>query len=137
MLSAVAGYQLNKVFTIEGRVGQGIQDEEFVGSGLKAKIGVENSYTLVGKASWKILDNFALYGVSGYNTTSYQLRVNNSGALFEEKRSENGLMYGAGATFHITSYLSINAEYAVLPELNDDGSKLDITNLSTSMHYRF
>lgn len=137
VLSAVAGYQLNEVFAIEGRVGQGIQDEEFVGDGIKAKIGVENSYAMVGKASWKILDNWALYGVAGYSNTSYKLRVNDSGDVFEEKRSENGLMYGAGATFYITSNLSINAEYAVMPELNDDGSKLDIDSLSTSIHYRF
>ncbi|WP_233080966.1 porin family protein [Rheinheimera soli] len=137
VLSAVAGYKFNDVFAIEGRFGLGIQDEEYSSALTSAKVGVDHSYSILGKASWPMLETLSVYGIAGFNKTKYDFKVNDGDTLRDDY-SEDGLIYGAGAELHLTSNLSLNLEYAVLPEIGDDDEdNLDVESISAGINYRF
>lgn len=138
VLSAVAGYQLNDVFAIEGRLGLGIQDEEYSDAFTSAKIGIDHSYSLLGKASWPVLETLSVYGMAGFNKTKYDFKMNDEGDTLRDSHSEDGLIYGAGAELRFTPNLSFTFEYAVLPEIGDDGEdNLDVDSISAGINYRF
>lgn len=137
VVSGVAGYKLNEVFAIEGRLGVGVQDEEYSGAFNTAKVGIDHSYSLLGKASWPVLETLSVYGIAGFNKTKYDFKVND-GDNIRDTYSEDGLIYGAGAEVRLTSNLSINFEYAVLPEIGDDDEdNLDVDSISAGINYRF
>lgn len=137
VLSAVAGYQFNDVFAIEGRFGLGIQDEEYSSALTSAKVGVDHSYSVLGKASWPVLETLSVYGMAGFNKTKYDFKVNDGDTL-RDSHSEDGLIYGAGAELRFTPNLSFTFEYAVLPEIGDDDEdNLDVDSISAGINYRF
>ena len=137
LVSGVAGYKFNDIFAIEGRLGVGVQDEEYSGALTRVKLGIDNSYSVLGKASWPLLETLSVYGIAGFNKTKYDININDEDGILDDSHSEDGLIYGAGAELRITSNLSINFEYAVLPELGDDEDNLDVDSLSTGITYRF
>ena len=137
LVSGVAGYKLNDIFAIEGRLGVGVQDEEYSGVLNQAKIGIDNSYSVLGKASWPVLETLSVYGIAGFNKTKYDFKINDEDGGLNDSLSEDGLIYGAGAELRITSNLSVNFEYAVLPELGDDEVDFDVDSLSAGINYRF
>ncbi|GAA0678073.1 porin family protein [Rheinheimera tangshanensis] len=137
LVSGVAGYKFNDIFAIEGRFGVGVQDEEYSGALTRVKLGIDNSYSVLGKASWPLLETLSFYGIAGFNKTKYDININDEDGILDDSHSEDGLIYGAGAELRITSNLSINFEYAVLPELGDDEDNLDVDSLSAGITYRF
>lgn len=137
LVSGVAGYKFNDIFAIEGRLGVGVQDEEYSGALTRVKIGIDNSYSVLGKASWPVLETLSVYGIAGFNKTKYDININDEDGVLDDSHSEDGLIYGAGAELRITSNLSVNFEYAVLPELGDDEDDLDVDSLSAGINYRF
>ena len=137
LVSGVAGYKFNDIFAIEGRFGVGVQDEEYSGALTRVKLGIDNSYSVLGKASWPLLETLSVYGIAGFNKTKYDININDEDGILDDSHSEDGLIYGAGAELRITSNLSINFEYAVLPELGDDEDNLDVDSLSAGITYRF
>lgn len=137
VLSGVVGYNFNEIFAIEGRLGLGIQDEEYSGAFTSAKVSVDHSYSVLGKASWPVMETLSVYGIAGFNKTKYDFKINDAGDNFNDSYSEDGLIYGAGAEIRISSNLSLNFEYAVLPELGDDEDNLDVDSISAGINYRF
>lgn len=137
VLSGVAGYQLNEVFAVEGRFGLGVQDEEYSGAFTSAEVGIDHSYSLLGKASWPVLETLSVYGIAGFNKTKYDFKVNDDGDYLSDSHSEDGLIYGAGAELRVTPNFSFTFEYAVLPELGDDEDNLDVESISAGVNYRF
>lgn len=133
LVSGIAGYQFNEIFAVEGRLGLGVQDEEYSGELTWVNIGIDNSYSVLGKASWPLLETLSVYGIAGFNKTKYDFELNNE----NYSHSEDGLIYGAGAELRITQNLSLNFEYAVLPEVGDDEDNLDVDSISAGINYRF
>ena len=75
LVSGVAGYKFNDIFAIEGRLGVGVQDEEYSGALTRVKIGIDNSYSVLGKASWPVLETLSVYGIAGFNKTKYDIKI--------------------------------------------------------------
>jgi opacity protein-like surface antigen len=136
VLSAVAGYQFNEVLAIEGRLGAGIKDEKYSDGISSARLGIDHSYSVLGKASLPVWETFSLYAIAGFNKTKYDFEINDDDDL-RETHSEDGFTYGAGAELRFTPNFSLTLEYAVLPELGDDEDDLDVDSISASLNYRF
>lgn len=112
-LIARLGWNFMPGFSIEGRLGVGLQEDtqslpEF--GGLDAELELDSIYGIYGTARLKLNDSFSMYGVLGAS------QVKGTASLSDyptEKQTEtnSGVSYGVGADFAVGNDVAVNIEY--------------------------
>lgn len=140
-LTALAGYQFNDYFAVEGRVGTGVSDKSFSEDGYKETFGIDTQTMLLAKASYKLSNEFSLFAVAGYSKTEFEYKETGPSYSFSEKDSLSGFALGIGGEYRFANDIAINVEYMMLPdETFRDGqysAKLEGNNLSVGLSYYF
>ena len=133
----LVGYRFNNYLGIEG----GYIDFGEYGSQL-AKASTDG-YTFAVKGMLPLTDHFGLYLKLGqlWWETDYNVLG------FDGKDDDEGLFYGAGASFNITDNFVLNAEYIVYDidlsaddvsgNINDANFETDLEHVSVGLEYRF
>lgn len=109
------GYYFRPGFSVEGRLGVGLEDDtqflkEFGLNGLNAKFELDSILGVYGTAHFNLLDAVSLYGLLGVTRVEATASVPG----FPEAGStdeKSGFSYGFGADFSATKSLLVNIEY--------------------------
>jgi len=96
VLSALGGYQINKNFAVEARIGTGARDANLGGTNFE----VDSFAAVNGVASYPIANNISAYGTLGYN----QVRFKFTSAEDSGKEKLNAFNYGAGLQYKTGPY---------------------------------
>ncbi|MBU2114486.1 MAG: porin family protein [Gammaproteobacteria bacterium] len=140
-LSALAGYKINNYFAVEARLGTGVKDESYSEDGYKESFGVSLQTMLLGKASYKLSNEFSVFAVAGYSKTEFEYKETEGSFSYSEKDTINGLALGIGGEFRFANNVAVNVEYLMLPDetFRDDGYslKIEANNLSVGVNYYF
>ena len=96
VLSALGGYQINKNFAVEGRLGTGVRDADVVGANFE----VDSFVAVNGVATYPLANNVSAYGTLGYGQT----RLNVSFPGGSEKSRLSAFNYGAGLQYKTGPY---------------------------------
>lgn len=135
-----AGYQLTPFLGIEARYAEGVEHENLFSGDDAARFKIDRHMALVAKGTIPLGERFSIFGTAGYGETRYAFEYNVLGAEGSSKNTEKGFQYGAGAAFHLTSNLSLAAEYTILPKLEDEDEgfyKSDVSLMTVGLNYRF
>ncbi|WP_445766001.1 porin family protein [Rheinheimera sp.] len=140
-LTALAGYKFNDYFAVEGRIGTGINDKSFSEDGYKESFGVDMQTMLLGKANYKLSNEFSVFALAGYSKTEFEYKESGPSYSYSEKDSLSGLALGIGGEFRFANNIAIHVEYLMLPDetLREDeySLKLEANNLSVGVNYYF
>lgn len=139
-VALVGGYKVNQYFAVEARYAFGVKDESFSDEEYSTKIKVNNQMALLAKGIMPLSDEFSVFAVAGYSKTEYKTSFRELEISGSEKDSENGIMYGIGAEYHLNDKFSLSLEYAMLPDLEDDeddSAVADVSQISVGVSYHF
>ena len=104
------GYFFNKHFSLEGRLGFGIGDDQQDVFGFPVKVEIDNMFGIYGVGHLPVSERVDLYGVIGYSQGEATATVVGiPGATASDDDSD--LSFGVGADFLITDKFSLNIEY--------------------------
>ena len=123
-------------FSIEGRLGFGMQDDtqylpEF-GSGYDATLKLDNLFGLYGTGHFNLTESSSIYGVLGVSQVSGTASVPSFPGL-ESSEDNSSVSYGIGADIGLGSKASLNIEY--IRYLDKPDFTLDA--ISVGAGYRF
>ncbi len=96
VLSALGGYQINKNFAVEARLGSGAKDADLFGASFE----VDSFAAVNGVASYPLANNVSVYGTLGYGQT--RLKVSFDGT--SEKNKLSAFNYGGGLQYKTGPY---------------------------------
>ena len=117
-----------------------MKDDEIFDDSDSARYEIDRHMALMAKGSLPLGDRFALFATAGYGETKYKFAYDIPGLSGSESSTESGLIYGAGAAFHMTNRLSLVAEYNMLPDLEDEDEGLiesDVSLMTVGLNYKF
>lgn len=119
-----AGFQLNEYIAIEGRVGEGVQDDEVFG----VKVELEEMYGAYVKAGLPTQTGFYPYALLG--VTRGEISARGPGGRVSETDSD--ISYGVGVDYWFSGQLSGSVEYT---QFYDKDSS--VSGLSLGVNYKF
>ncbi len=122
-LTAIAGYQVNQTFAVEGEFSFPVQEDEISG----VDVGL-TSLGVFGKASFPLSPEFSAHGRIGF----VNLEIEASGGGETVSDDETGIAFGVGGEYAITSTAAIRAD-ATFGDI--DG--VDLTALSLGAVFSF
>lgn len=119
------GYQFNQYVAIEGRLGQGVQDDEIQGLKLEIET-IYGAYAKVGLPTDVGLYPYVLLGMT-------HAEVKASARGYSDTSSDSDVSFGIGADYWFNSQLSAGLEYANL--YDTDG--VTVSGLTVGVNYKF
>ena len=137
MLIGRFGHYFHPNFSLEGRLGLGLQDDtqrlpEFGVSGLDATLELDYILGVYGKGHLNLTDSFSIYGVLGAS----EVKGTASLPSFPElngNETNSGVSYGVGADLGIGKNMALNLEYMMYL----DKSEFDIGVIGLGMVFSF
>lgn len=135
-----AGLQLTSFLALEARYAIGVEDKDIFNNSDSVRYEMDRHMALMAKGSVPLGDRFALFATAGYGETKYRFAYDIPGLSGSRSSTESGLIYGAGATFHLTNRFSLVAEYNILPDLEDEDDGVvesDVSLMTVGLNYKF
>jgi hypothetical protein len=105
------GNYFNRNFALEGMFAFGLADDTFEDSILDVEL--SNMFGIYGVGAFPVSDQFSIFGKAGFVSISYK---DSDG----DKIDGDGLSYGVGASFNMSSTSAIVVEYIIFPETEYD-----------------
>ncbi|WP_333607981.1 porin family protein [Arsukibacterium sp.] len=141
VLSGLVGYQFNRNFALEARLGTGVSDKTFSEDGYRESISVAHQAAVLAKGIVPINDVFSLYGVAGFGSVKYNFKESGNGFSYSENETVDGLTAGVGAAFNMGSQWALTLEYLQLPDKKYSAGpysfKVKTNSLSVGVNYSF
>jgi opacity protein-like surface antigen len=136
-LIGVFGYYFHPNFSVEGRVGIGLQDDtqfvpEFGLSGVEATLDIEYLAGLYGTGHINLTESSSIYGVLGASNVKATASVPSIPAL-KATDDETGVSFGVGADIGISKNIALNIEY--MRYLNKSDYDLDVIGLGAKYSF--
>jgi len=132
-ITAIAGYQFNPYFAIEGRYSTTVGDMTRKIGGNEVDVDAELTNIGIYLKPMVSSGNLSLYGLLGYG----KLTFTNS---FSVERSESGFQWGLGAGYKISENFNLNLDYiCYYDDTGFDGAPGDYSSdaVTLSLTYRF
>jgi opacity protein-like surface antigen len=109
------GYFFHPAFSIEARLGLGLQDDtQFVSSiglnGIDARLDLDHIVGLYGTGHINLTDSISFYGVLGASSVKATASIPSIPALTASD-DESSVSYGVGADVGISKNIALNIEY--------------------------
>ena len=109
------GYFFHPNFSVEGRLGFGLQDDTQFGSsiglsGIDARLDLDHIVGLYGTGHINLTDSISCYGVLGASSVKATASIPSIPALTASD-DESSISYGVGADFGIGKNFGLNIEY--------------------------
>jgi opacity protein-like surface antigen len=131
------GYFFHPNFSIEGRLGFGLQDDtQFVSSvglsGIEARLDVDHVVGLYGTGHINLTDAISFYGVLGASSVKATASIPSIPALTVSD-DESSVSYGVGADVGIGKNIALNIEY--MRYLDKSSYDFDMIGLGASYSF--
>lgn len=114
MLIGRFGHYFHPNFSLEGRLGLGLQDDtQFLpelGGGLDATLELDYILGVYGKGSLNLTDSFSIYGVLGASEVKGTASLPGIPGI-KGNESNSGVSYGIGADLGIGHNIALNLDY--------------------------
>ena len=127
------GSQFNPYFAVEGMLGLGLTDDDFMRAGgdsftgeLKSVIGVNVLGTV------PVADNFKIYGKVGYAQIDVEIGFNSDGFSDTQSYDDTGVLFGAGLVVDVTEKSALAIEYIKLPDVDIEEAGSELGTIKTS-----
>jgi opacity protein-like surface antigen len=146
----LAGYKINKFFSIESRLNFGISSDTFdlptpKPYTWKTEQNIDYQSSLLVKASYNLYENLTVYGLAGYtltksDITDYYTQSDFNGNLIgsstaHRKDDIKGFTYGFGLDYQLTEKVVIFIDYQLLPDM--DYFNVSWSSASLGLYYSF
>lgn len=113
------GSQINPYFAVEGMIGFGIADDEFLNESGVSATGELNSIVGVNAlGTIPVADNFKIYGKLGFAKVDVDLGFNAFGVSQSYSSDDTGALFGAGLMVNFTENSALALEYIQLPDVD-------------------
>jgi opacity protein-like surface antigen len=131
------GHFFHPNFSIEGRLGFGLQDDtQFVSSiglsGIDARLDIDHVVGLYGTGHINLTDAISFYGVLGASSVEATASIPSFPGL-EVSDDESSVSYGVGADFGIGKNIALNIEY--MRYLDKSSYDFDMIGLGASYSF--
>ena len=127
------GSQFNPYFAVEGMLGLGLTDDDFLSAEgnsftgeLKSIIGVNALGTI------PVRDNFKIYGKVGYAQVDVEIGFNSGGFSDTQSYDDTGVLFGAGLVVDVTEKSALAIEYIRLPDVDVEEAGSELGSIKTS-----
>jgi opacity protein-like surface antigen len=109
------GYYFHPSFSIEGRLGLGLQDDtqflsEFGVDGFDATLELDSIIGVYGTGHFNLNESFSIYGVLGVSKVKGTASLPSIPAL-ESTEANSGISYGVGVDIGVGNNIALNIEY--------------------------
>lgn len=131
-LSGIFGIKVNENFSVEGRLGFGIGDDDVNFLGENVTLEIDHYYGIYGRIGAQV-EQFYPYVLLGY--TSGETTASVLGQSFSADDSD--LSYGVGIDFNVSDTIAINAEYMNYLEGSEAGSDYELSGFSLGARFAF
>lgn len=119
------GYQINQYLAVEGRLGEGVQDDKVQG----VKLEIEEMYGVYAKVG--LPTEIGLYPYALLGMTHAKLKASVPG--FSASSTDSDISYGVGADYWFSKQLSAGLEYANFYDKDGD----TISGFTLGVNYKF
>lgn len=152
----VAGYQVNKYFSVEASVvvssNDDLSEERDANYINQEYVDIDSQWTLKAKGTYPVTDAFSVFAYASYVDTEIkgefiEFQLDDSGATTGVPSrgnfafSDSGVGFGLGAQYNFNEDWALYAEYGFHPEfeikVEDSSSKIDHDSVSFGVTYKF
>lgn len=130
LLVGRVGKYINQGFSIEGRLGTGVQEDGITWFGTNLTLDIESLAGIYGRGHVRLRKSASIYGLLG--VTRAEATASAVG-LASASDDETGLSFGAGADLDVGSNVSLSLEY--VQYLNKSEFDLRSIGLSVAMNF--
>ena len=131
-LSGIFGIKVNENFSVEGRLGFGIGDDDINFLGETVTVEIDHYYGIYGRIGAQV-EQFYPYVLLGY--TRGESTASALGQSFSADDSD--FSYGVGIDFNVSDTIAINAEYMNYLEGSEAGSDYEYSGFSLGARFAF
>jgi len=108
MLVGKYGKYINSVFSMEGRLGLGLQDDSIKYFGTELTLDIDSLIGVYGIGNVNLNESSSVYGLIGFTRAEATVSASGFGS---DSSSESGLSFGVGANLGVSDSVSLNLEY--------------------------
>ena len=141
-VTAVVGYQIHPNIVVEGLLGLGMSNKDFLKTNTNTYSNkINNMFGIYVKPKFDITDTLSFNARVGYSQATLEITDRTSTAERKLAYTSSGLSYGVGLSYAVQESLNINLDYMVfggnLMGLNDANGSADFSGFNLALDYKY
>ena len=141
-ITAGVAYQINPNIAVEGIVGLGISNKDFLKTNSNTYSSrINNMFGIYVKPKFDITDTLSLNARLGYSQAAMEISDKTSTTERKLAYTSSGLSYGVGLSYAVKESLNINLDYVVfggnLMGLNDAIGSAEFSGFNLAVDYKY
>ena len=141
-VTAAVSYQFHPNFAVEGLLGLGVGNKEFLATGTNTFSNkINNMFGIYIKPKWSITETLSLNGRLGFSQAAMEITDRTSANERKLAYISSGVSYGVGLSYAMSESFNMNLDYLVfggnLMGLNDANGSADFSGFNIAVDYKY